>query len=761
MIKTGLLIICSAVFVLIGGSLYVASLAVQTEAEIAVAEARRYHSYKLADELRQSSDDLTRMARLYVVTGDARYRAYFEQVLAIRDGLAPRPLDYGNVYWDFVVGWGTAPRRTERAVALEQLMRDARFTADELALLQQAKHRSDALVNLESRAMHAVEGQFLDQHGRFTVVGPPDMDLARRLLHSAEYHQAKTEIMAPIHDFFIAVESRTAAEVMQLRRRGERLHLVVISGLGTAVVLVLVSFVLIARYRSVETTWRPAARGVEHPVRPRGLAIWTVWPLVTAGVVACVLVLCLSWWLSESIENKVRANVRNALEAVHRATVRSVDDWLSDLDQEVTAWARSAKVREALARPATTASGGDTDLLAPLKSVPSLTGYLLMDDRGRILASDDAGRLGQPLGDGLEDTLFSELKRTPDHSVLVLPDGSRRDSPTDQALRRDILVAAEVPGSRGNVGGVLVFRLDPRLDLSRMLQRGRLGESGETYVFDRAGWIVSESRFRDEGAPAGGSGATPRRDQLRTRMTLSALTGRSGLDLSGYRDYRGIPVVGAWTWNERYGIGIATEIGLDEAFGVLGDYQRQTRLSTGLSLLLIAGLSGMFVFNRLSMATASAKLETAYEIIREHMDRVEEELAVARDLQLSMVPRDFAFPDRGGISIHATLRPAREVGGDFYDFYWVDDTHLFFCVGDVSDKGVPAALFMAVTKTLIKTLSHQEPSTARLVTGVNAELSRDNARCMFVDAVRRQARRDHRRARLHERRPRAAVPAPG
>src|SRR4029077_9118967 len=105
-VKTGLLIICAALFVLITGSLYVVSQAVQTEADIAQAEARRYRSYKLADELRQSSDDLTRMARLYVVTGDPRYREYFEQILAIRDGQAPRPLDYGNVYWDFVVAWG-------------------------------------------------------------------------------------------------------------------------------------------------------------------------------------------------------------------------------------------------------------------------------------------------------------------------------------------------------------------------------------------------------------------------------------------------------------------------------------------------------------------------------------------------------------------------------------------------------------------------------------------------------------------------------
>src|SRR5262245_10255557 len=273
-IKAGLLTICAAVFILIGGSLYVVSLAVQAQADIASAEARRYHSYQLADGLRQSSDDLTRMARLYVVTGDPRYRQYFDEIRAIRDGQAPRPLDYGNIYWDFVVGWGKPPRRAGPAVSMEQQMRDARFTADELALLEEARHRSDSLVALESRAMNAVQGRFPDREGKFTVAGAPDMELARSLLHGPDYHRAKVEIMMPIHDFFNRVESRTAAEVLQLRRRGERLNLVVIFGLGTAVILVLVSFVLIARFPFLAVAPGGASPSVDRTLRPWGGPFW-------------------------------------------------------------------------------------------------------------------------------------------------------------------------------------------------------------------------------------------------------------------------------------------------------------------------------------------------------------------------------------------------------------------------------------------------------------------------------------------------------
>src|SRR5258705_14023608 len=81
--------------------------------------------------------------------------------------------------------------------------------------------------------------------------------------------------------------------------------------------------------------------------------------------------------------------------------------------------------------------------------------------------------------------------------------------------------------------------------------------------------------LRDPGVDltAGGRAAVPRPQQPLTRMARAALAGHSGVDLDGYRDYRGVPVIGAWTWNERYGIGSATEVGLAGAYGALGDYQ--------------------------------------------------------------------------------------------------------------------------------------------------------------------------------------------
>jgi sigma-B regulation protein RsbU (phosphoserine phosphatase) len=113
--------------------------------------------------------------------------------------------------------------------------------------------------------------------------------------------------------------------------------------------------------------------------------------------------------------------------------------------------------------------------------------------------------------------------------------------------------------------------------------------------------------------------------------------------------------------------------------------------------------------------------------------RMESELNVGRDIQMSMIPQKFPpFPDRGEISVWATLVPAREVGGDLYDFFFLDRTHLCVCVGDVSGKGVPSALFMAVTRTLVKSLSKSSLSAATVMTQVNDELAQNNDSCMFV-----------------------------
>ncbi|MGD8370882.1 MAG: SpoIIE family protein phosphatase [Syntrophobacterales bacterium] len=114
-------------------------------------------------------------------------------------------------------------------------------------------------------------------------------------------------------------------------------------------------------------------------------------------------------------------------------------------------------------------------------------------------------------------------------------------------------------------------------------------------------------------------------------------------------------------------------------------------------------------------------------------ERIESELQIARDIQMGILPKVFPpFPDRHEFEIFATLQPAKEVGGDLYDFFFVSDDHLCFAVGDVSGKGVPAALFMAVSKTLIKMEATRGLPSAEVLSRVNRDLSLDNPSLMFV-----------------------------
>lgn len=130
---------------------------------------------------------------------------------------------------------------------------------------------------------------------------------------------------------------------------------------------------------------------------------------------------------------------------------------------------------------------------------------------------------------------------------------------------------------------------------------------------------------------------------------------------------------------------------------------------------------------------ANARLADSLAVVEAAKARMQEELNVGRDIQRSMLPRVFpAFPDRKELELYAVLEPALEVGGDLYDFFLVDEHRLCFVIGDVSGNGVPAALFMAMTKTMVKTLAASDPSPASIVTHVNDALSADNDSCMFV-----------------------------
>ena len=117
-------------------------------------------------------------------------------------------------------------------------------------------------------------------------------------------------------------------------------------------------------------------------------------------------------------------------------------------------------------------------------------------------------------------------------------------------------------------------------------------------------------------------------------------------------------------------------------------------------------------------------------------ERLDSELKIAQNIQMNFLPKRFPpFPDKPEFQIYARLEPAKYVGGDLYDFFLLDDNNLFISIGDVADKGVPAALFMAMTKTLMKGVAEQETGPAEILMRVNNEIARDNDTSMFVTLI--------------------------
>lgn len=205
----------------------------------------QYKSLILAQELRQSSDDLTRMARTYVITGNPMFEEQFKRVLNIRNGESPRPNRYNGIFWDFYSLGDKKPIFDGELVSLRELMKRANFPESELNLLYQSQNESDDLTNLEHKAMNAIKGIFQDEMGNYTIKAEPDFKLAREIMHSNEYHQAKIRIMKPLDEFYKAFEARTKQKVDEARVVVKNLEFYVNVIVLFSIILFLMSFFII------------------------------------------------------------------------------------------------------------------------------------------------------------------------------------------------------------------------------------------------------------------------------------------------------------------------------------------------------------------------------------------------------------------------------------------------------------------------------------------------------------------------------------
>ena len=199
----------------------------------------KYDSYLLADELRQSSDDLTRMIRTYIVTKDTFYKNQYYAVLDIRNGNIPRPRDYNKPYWDLKSNSFDEQQKDTLSsrIALKQKMINAQFSKKELKLLEKSEQASNKLVRLEEKAMKIIENKKSSDNVSSQIK-------AISLLHSDEYHEAKRAIMTPIKEFYTALAERTETQVVKEQEKAFKTQQLIVLQIVIISILTLFLFYL-------------------------------------------------------------------------------------------------------------------------------------------------------------------------------------------------------------------------------------------------------------------------------------------------------------------------------------------------------------------------------------------------------------------------------------------------------------------------------------------------------------------------------------
>jgi|GEM_PF-2886780 len=232
-------LVFGVITVLLCGLGYVTWWQVHTATLQVQVEDRRQQSFALSEAMRQSSDQLTSMVRQYVATGDPRYRQYYEEILAIRNGTAPRPRNYDGSFWNRVLAQGKAGVVYDPPKSMPDLMREADLSEAEFAALNHSREASDELARVEIEVMNRVARRIaLGVDQRYPLDIRPEYE---RLLDDA-YEVHKDRIMSEISRFQSLVDERAASEIGVLHARAARLLTSQIAFFSLLLLLSAVSF---------------------------------------------------------------------------------------------------------------------------------------------------------------------------------------------------------------------------------------------------------------------------------------------------------------------------------------------------------------------------------------------------------------------------------------------------------------------------------------------------------------------------------------
>ncbi|WP_425396240.1 serine/threonine protein kinase [Aeoliella sp.] len=413
----------------------------------------------------------------------------------------------------------------------------------------------------------------------------------------------------------------------------------------------------LTRPPAAHMTWasRTVAGTVARTRRFLSRQIW-VWPII-----AVVLLSTIGWLVDSKIQATMEEGLTSEFETLRNVEVAMLRTWLTTQEQNAESLAADIDVRHTALQLLQDQSKVDgepaahdaaakklAELLGPTINSHDYQGFVVVD-RTTVLSASRPEAIGLQLPAEMSDVVErvfdgSATVTRPYKSVLSYVDS---DGQVRAGLPMMFVFAPIVDDQNLQVVAALGLQIRPEMEFTNILQLGQTGESGETYAFDANGLMLSNSRFdhelkldgllpEDEASilnllvrdPGGNitTGYRPKvlRSELPlTKMAASAVEGNTDVDVVGYRDYRGVSVIGAWTWLEEYGFGVATEMDFSEAFRPLVILKRT--FWALLALLAICSIA-IFVFTLLMSRAQRQAREAAIEAKQLGQYKLEEKL---------------------------------------------------------------------------------------------------------------------------------------
>jgi signal transduction histidine kinase len=330
------------------------------------------------------------------------------------------------------------------------------------------------------------------------------------------------------------------------------------------------------------------------------------------------------YWTLARIEAQLKQQMSHSLQTVVATTREGVGIWVDSLKERISIMARRSEVTSDVQAQLNTAHEHlrGTQPLRDLQRFmsPIFAGYKY----GFSVVAPDMIQIASQNDNDVGKRLPRNMDQWPIQSALK---GQTGVGLSLFAGNPSLMVAAPIRDSTNQILAVLVFYLDPKQDLNVLTHVGRIGNTGETYIFDRTGNMLTTSRFQTDRTlyNRNESSGSDIRAPL-TKMAESALSGNSGVDVEGYPDYRGIYVFGAWDWDRVLNVGIATEIDRSEA---LIPY----RSIRALTLLMLAAIGGTFAVLLAGIKRRNRILSSNYAFQESIKARQETLAVVSHDLR--------------------------------------------------------------------------------------------------------------------------------